>query len=118
MIKIRFKQSIVFWDTPEFNKLLKKEISQLSGKQLPLQKGLSFSSVALDDKLDVVLLNIRGVGSEIQVKAGIFYSGIISGCSCSDDPSPTDIQNEYCEMLFKIDKLTGDASVELLIEPE
>ena len=94
--------------------MLKNEISALNGKQLPLQKGLSLSSVALDDQLDVVLLKVHESDEQIHVKAGIFYTGIIAGCSCSDDPSPTDRQNEYCEMLFKINQTTGEAVVELL----
>ena len=111
---IQFRETIEQWGTAAFNHLLKKDISALNGSQLPLQQGLSLSSVALDDQLDVILLKVSEVNGEVHVKSGVFYTGIIAGCSCSDDPSPTDRQNEYCEMLFKIDKQTGAASVALL----
>ena len=112
---IQFKNLITLWGSAEFDDSLKKEILALNGKQLPLQKGLSYSSVALDDKFDVMVLNVSDIENNICVKAGIFYTGIIAGCSCSDDPSPTDLQNEYCEVLFTIDKFTGLASVDLFI---
>ena len=51
----------------------------------------------------------------IHVKAGIFYSGIIAGCSCADDPTPVDEQNEYCEVQFEINKKTAEATVALLV---
>jgi hypothetical protein len=50
------------------------------------------------------------------LKAGVFYTGIIAGCSCSDDPSPVDEQNEYCDLLFTIDKLTAETQITLLVD--
>lgn len=61
-----------------------------------------------------MILNTTEENDSIQVKAGIFYTGIIAGCSCSDDPSPTDEQNEYCELQFIINKNTAETSVNLL----
>lgn len=61
-----------------------------------------------------MILNTTEENDSIQVKAGIFYAGIIAGCSCSDDPSPTDEQNEYCELQFIINKDTAETSVNLL----
>ena len=61
-----------------------------------------------------MILNTAEENDSIQVKAGIFYTGIIAGCSCSDDPSPTDEQNEYCELQFIINKNTAETSVNLL----
>jgi len=52
----------------------------------------------------------------IRVKAGIFYTGVIAGCSCADDPTPIDEQNEYCVVQFDIDRTTADATVTLLAE--
>ena len=49
----------------------------------------------------------------IRVKAGLAYNGIIAGCSCSDDPTPIDETNEYCEVLFSINKETAETTVEL-----
>ena len=41
---------------------------------------------------------------------------MIAGCSCTDDPSPTDVTTEYCEVLFEVDRVTGEGSVALVAE--
>lgn len=50
----------------------------------------------------------------IRARAGIFYTGVIAGCSCADDPTPVDEQNEYCDVRVDIDKQTGEATIALL----
>jgi hypothetical protein len=47
---------------------------------------------------------------------GVFFSGIITGCSCADDPTPVETQNEYCELLFAIDKATAETTITLLAD--
>lgn len=81
---------------------------------LPLQQGLSLSSYVGKSPVSAIILNTTEKTDSIQVKAGIFYTGIIAGCSCSDDPSPTDEQNEYCEVQFTINKDTAETTVTLL----
>ena len=81
---------------------------------LPLQQGLSLSSYVGKSPVSAIILNTTEKTDSIQIKAGIFYTGIIAGCSCSDDPSPTDEQNEYCEVQFTINKTTAETTVTLL----
>jgi hypothetical protein len=50
----------------------------------------------------------------IRVKAGIFYQGVLGGCSCADDPTPASEINEYCEVQLDIDKSTAATAVELV----
>jgi len=111
---IRFANAIRAWGSPAFEATLKGEIEQLGTQHLPLQQGLSGSSYALDTQLKAIILSTADKGDRLQVKAGIFYSGVIAGCSCADDPTPIEEQNEYCEMWFDIDKITGEATVALL----
>lgn len=62
---------------------------------------------------------ILGVTEEpecIRVRAGIFYTGVIAGCNCADDPSPIDEQNEYCVIQFVIDRTTAESIVSLLAD--
>lgn len=47
----------------------------------------------------------------IRVKAGIFYTGIIAGCSCADDPTPIAEQSEYCVVQLCIDKASVETAV-------
>jgi hypothetical protein len=64
----------------------------------------------------VVILNIADEAGFIRVKTGIFYSGIIAGCSCTDDPTPMSELAEYCVVQFDIDKKSAETTVTLLTE--
>jgi len=50
----------------------------------------------------------------ILITAGIFYSSIIAGCNCSDDPTPVDLNSEYCEMLFIINKSNAETCIKIM----
>ncbi len=102
------------WGTGAFESVLKEELKSLGLNGLPLQQGLSSSSVALDDRLQVVLLSVGDDAGQILVRAGLFYTGIIAGCSCADDPGPVEEQNEYCEISVTIGKHSGKASLTLI----
>ncbi len=110
----RLSRSLAAWATPGFDSVFKDEVKQLGAAALPLQQGLSRSSHVSGDAYDVVVLGAEEEASRIRVRAGIFYQGIIAGCSCADDPTPVDEQTEYCEVLFDIDKQTAEATVRLL----
>jgi hypothetical protein len=111
---IRLTQSLRAWGTPQFRAILKREIEGLGADHLPLQQGLSTGSYALDHGLQATILRIFEGPTTIQVQAGLFYSGIIAGCSCADDPTPVDEHSEYCEVQLDIDKTTGETTVALL----
>ena len=113
---IRFTDALHAWGTPEFSAILKQAIEQMTGEQLPLQQGLTSSSHALDDKLEAVIISVVDEGRFVRARAGIFYTGIIAGCNCADDPSPVNEQNEYCEIQLDIDKSTAATTIILLAE--
>ncbi|MCI0506517.1 MAG: hypothetical protein L0Z73_10460 [Gammaproteobacteria bacterium] len=113
---IQLPESINAWGTPEFNDVLKGEVEQLGVEPLPLQQGLSASNYALNNKITVMIINVSELSGLIRVKAGIFYSGIIAGCSCADDPTPVGENSEYCEVQIDINKETAEATVTLLME--
>ena len=100
----------------EWMGISKLEIQKMSVDQLPLQKGLSASNIALDDNIKAIILNSSDSENNIVVKAGLFYTGVVAGCNCSDDPSPVDVENEYCEVQLDINKTSGDATVTLLLD--
>lgn len=113
---IRLSKTLNAWGTPGFEGVLKEEIEQLDAEQLPLQQGLSTSSYALDNKVKVRIISTSGSASFIHAKIGIFYTGIIAGCSCADDPTPINENNEYCEVQLEINKITAETAVALLTE--
>ena len=113
---IRFIDALNAWGTPDFNAILRQEIERLTDDQLPLQQGLSTGSHALDNRLRAMIISAADKGNTIRARAGIFYSGIIAGCSCADDPTPVNEENEYCEVQLDIDKATAGTTVVLLAE--
>jgi hypothetical protein len=102
--------------TPGFESILKQEIVQLGADHLPLQQGLLHSSSVSSEPVTVVINSIAETADVIRVKAGIFYRGIIGGCSCADDPTPDNGTNEYCEVQLEIDKLTALTSLVLVAD--
>ena len=96
-----------------FSMQLKAALENLGLKELPLQQGLSASSVALDDELQVIILSVEEKQAHIEVHAGIFYSGVIAGCNCAGDPTPVDRVNEYCEIDIRIEADTGETAIRL-----
>jgi len=64
----------------------------------------------------VVIISVAEMGNMIRIKAGIFYTGVIGGCSCADDPSPSGETNEFCEVQLDIDKTTAATAVALVAE--
>jgi hypothetical protein len=110
----KLKQTLNAWNSSDFGNVFKREISYLKAEVLPLQQGLSGSSYASPENLSVTILKINSDENSIFVKAGLFYTGVIAGCSCADDPTPVSENNEYCEAVFVIDKATADTTVTLV----
>ncbi|MEA3405358.1 MAG: hypothetical protein U9R28_06420 [Pseudomonadota bacterium] len=108
--------SLQAWPQKDFKTTFIKEVEALNGYDLPLQQGLRWSSYALADGFRVMVSATVETDQTLDVKTGVFYKGIIAGCSCSDDPSPTDEQTEYCQMWFKIDKQTAVTKVTVIQE--
>ena len=113
---IKLKKSLDAWQTEAFNAALKHEIEQLDAAALPLQQALTQSSFCSDKPFKVMLLRVTEQEHAICIKTGIFYSGIIAGCNCADDPTPVDELPEYCELEFVINKVTAETQVKLLSE--
>jgi hypothetical protein len=111
---IYLKKSLLAWGSSTFNDALKQEVEELRAEELPLQKGLSLSSYVSNEPFNIMVINAVEDDETIRVKAGVFYTGIIAGCSCSDDPGPTDVQPEYCDVQLEINKSNAGATITLL----
>lgn len=111
---IVLRESLAAWGSLGFDAAFAREVEQLGVAHLPLQQGLRQSSMALDHRLKVMVLNKGEADNQARIKIGAFYTGIQSGCSCADDPTPVEEQNEYCEMMIGIDLADGVATVTLL----
>lgn len=111
---ITLTDSLKAWNTTEFNQRFKAEVEHLPANELPLQQGLTHTSYVSDEPFSVMVISTFDDPNRIHVKAGAFYSGIIAGCSCVDDPTPMSTIAEHCELQFDIDKRSGQTSVTLL----
>jgi len=111
---VKLEKSLSAWGTPDFTTILKQEILQLDTALLPLQQGLSGSSSVSDAPITVIVHSVTEVENVLRVRAGIFYQGIIGGCSCADDPTPDSDINEYCEVQLDIDRVSAITTIALL----
>jgi hypothetical protein len=111
---LRLESVISVWGRPEFEETLKRELMQLGIADLPLQAGLTSGSQAIDRPISVIIKRIDDTGPVIRARVGIFFKSVIAGCSCADDPTPTNELDEFCELQLDIDKLTAVATITLL----
>lgn len=110
---IRLDKALSAWGTPDFEAILKQEVAQLGADKLPLQQGLSTGNYVAAKPITVTILSVTEQDDVIRVTAGVFYQGVIGGCSCEDDPTPASEINEYCEIRLDIDKATAATAIAL-----
>ena len=107
---IRLPEAVRAWGTPDFSGVLTRLLKS-HAEQLPLQEGLVTGNYALDDGIEVMIIAATAQDGCIRVTAGVFYFGIIAGCSCADDPTPVAAQPEYCVVQVDIDKATAETRI-------
>ena len=110
---IRLDKALHSWGTPDFKAILKQEVARVAD-HLPLQQGLTTGNYVTDAPVTVMINSVAEMENIIRIRAGIFYQGILGGCSCADDPTPTSESNEYCEVQLDIDRATAEAVVSLI----
>ena len=111
---LRLLESLNAWGSSKFGDMFKQEVEKLDGHHLPLQQGLTVTSHVSERPIQVMILGVAGEPECIRVRAGVFYTGVISGCNCADDPSPIGEQNEYCVVQIDIDRTTAETTVSLV----
>jgi hypothetical protein len=111
---IRLLRSLAAWGTPRFAATLKAELEAVDPGSLPLQEALTSSSAVAPGGFTVMVRGATADAEALRVNAGIFYAGIIGGCSCADDPTPVNEQDEYCQVRIDIDRRTAQARIALV----
>lgn len=99
---IELPRACAAWGTADFAAVLKAELEALPHAALPLQAGLARTGVVAEDEPFTVLV---GTMEDERVAVTVLYSGLVLGCSCSDDPTPIPTAPEQCHL-------------ELVFEPE
>ena len=104
-------RSLAAVGTPGFETVLSAELAALGPDALGLQQALSAGNTALSDGIGFMILHSRETPDSIQVRAGVFFTSILGGCACADDPTPENENAEYCEIDVILDRRTGQARV-------
>lgn len=111
---LRLPRSLAAWNTPAFAETLRQELETAGAGHLPLQAGLTATSVAVEEGFRVLFLGAEETPGQIRARVGVFYAGIVAGCNCAGDPTPVQSQREYCELALSVDRATAATTVELL----
>ena len=91
----------------------KEEIASVDLDEIPLQQGMSRGSVALGDDLSAMVIRVEPDEERVRVHAGLFFSSIVAGCACANDPTPENEDAEYIEAVFDIRRPDGVTTVTL-----
>lgn len=110
---IHLPKSLAAEGSSDFSPALKHEL-EAQAARLPLQQALAGSSTVSSERIEVMVIRHEADADRIRAKVGVFFSGIVAGCSCADDPTPVEARNEYCELLVDIDRRTAAADVRIV----
>lgn len=103
-----FDKALACWGSDEFPQQFKQAIKSLELEALPLKDCCNHSAVIDQTTIEPIILSSQETDQNIQIKAGVFFCEVLSGCACSDDPSQAKIlENSYCEISVTIDKNSG-----------
>lgn len=91
----------------------KDELASVDLDELPLQQGMTRGSVALGDDLSAMVIRTESTDERVRVHAGLFFSSLVAGCACANDPTPENEDAEYIEAVFDIDRPDGATTVTL-----
>lgn len=108
---IELAGSLAAWPREDFVAVIKQELLSKTA-DLPLHKGVAQGGMVDAGNMDLTVTKAVDRGDRIQVWCGVFFTEIVGGCSCGDDPAA---QHAYCEMEILIDKAT--AMAELRVRP-
>ncbi len=108
---IRLQQSLRAWGTPEFGRVFKQELALVGNHALPLRKALSVGSHVTETPLTVMVISMQETPTTIRIHAGLFFTSIIAGCSCADDPTPMSEYPEHCELVLEIDRASAETEL-------
>lgn len=113
---LKLTHIIAAWNSDEFNAVVKQTLRELGTRHLPLQQGMVSSSAVVEGSIEPMILSSQLQEGRLLIRVGIFYSGIVAGCNCADDPSGVPEQSEYCELQLDIQLPDGETEITLLQE--
>ena len=98
--------ALAFRGTTEFPARLKCAIEALDAGYMPLHQCVNQGGQADASHMAVTVLDVTEVQDDIRARIGVFFTEVVGGCSCGDEPFE---QPVYCELGVTIDRQSGDA---------
>ena len=108
---ITLEKSLNQWKTKLFNDTLKSEILSIEASRLPLHLATSQGGIINPSNIGLMILSTNEDTESLQVKIGFFFSEIVGGCNCDDDPVEF---NCYAIFMLNIDKSSAICSFTLM----
>jgi hypothetical protein len=106
-----FDQALKYWGSDKFPQYFKQAVQSLELGILPLKDCCNHSAVIDQSTIEPIILSSHETKDSVEIKTGVFFCEVLSGCACSDDPSQAKIlENSYCELTISLDKNTKEAS--------
>lgn len=96
------------WNSAGFDAALKSELVSLADGVLPLQQASTHGGMVDGNSLSVTVISSNENPAGIAVRVGIFFTEIVGGCSCGDEPFET---SGYCVLDISLDKSNAEAHI-------
>lgn len=97
----RLPRSLTAWGSPAFVITLKSEIEALPVGSLPLEDATTQGGRVGGEPIALAVLQAEDVGDAIHVRVAVFFTEVVGGCSCGDEPMPVQAR---CELRVEIAK--------------
>jgi hypothetical protein len=101
------------WPSARFARVLKQGLQGLQSGALPLEHATTQGGHVDDSDLSVTVLRTVENDHSVEAEVGVFFTEVVGGCNCHDDPLAV---NAYCEMRVTIDKASAEAVFSLLAD--
>lgn len=96
---------------PTLAATIKARLEALPPDALPLHKATTQGGIVGDQPISVTVLSASEASGAIKARVGVFFTEVVGGCNCHDDPYQA---NGYCELAVHVDRATGRLDFELL----
>jgi hypothetical protein len=110
---MQLHRSLRAYGSPAFAATLQRELADAGTDALGLQQALRTGNIVLEDDLGLMILRVDESPARLDLHLGLFFSSIVSGCACADDPTPVGRNTEYCEVDLEVDRTTAEARITL-----
>lgn len=109
---IALPQTLAAWSDESLANTALRELDANNLLARLLQRGLQRGNIALLDNVSARVLRAHQHSDAYHLRLGVSYCSLITGCACSDDPTPLSELPEYVELDIH---LTADAQASVTL---